>query len=368
METTILKRHTAAVLCTAGFILALAAFLLFPAAVRASTLAGISYCLSVLAPSLFPFMALSAFAVNSPASQALGRPLDGFVRRVFRLPGCCALPILMSFIGGYPAGAKGASLLLEQGLITRRQASRMMLFCVNPGLAFVVTFLGLGVLGSTRLGWLLFLSVTLAGLLLGVLTALGADVPEKSPAQPLRMGSGALMRSVTDAARSVLVMSACVVLFSVLTAVLHQSGAFQTAVRLLCRTKLFSPLEWAALLSFLIEVTGGVGDAAALSAPPVLYAFGLAFGGFCVHMQVLAFFPAPPVKISWFLLGRLAHGGLAALCFLTLNRLMGGAAIQTAAPVAGGVQLFSGSILGGASLLLMCLAFLVITQNGKAKE
>lgn len=365
MDISLTKRPLAALFCTAGFLVCLAALLLFPDAVRSSTAGGIGYCLSVLAPSLFPFMALSSFAVNSPAAQILGRPLGPMTRWVFRLPGCCALPILMSFIGGYPAGARGVSLLLEQGKITRDQAGRMMLFCVNPGLAFVVSFLGAGVLGSIRAGWMLFLAVTAAGLLLGVLTALPAPVPEQDSAPVSGSHAGALMRSVTDAARSVLVMSACVVLFSVLTAVLHGCGIFQWTVRLLSRTGIFSSMEWAAVLSFLIEVTGGVGDAAELSVGAGFYAFGLAFGGACVHMQVLALFPRPPVGIGRFLASRLAHGLLAAGIFWILCHLLPGGPVQASAPVAAGTLAFSGSLLGGASLLMMCAAFLLITQNGK---
>lgn len=365
MDITLTKRSLTALLCTGGFLLCLGALLLFPDAVRASTASGIAYCLSVLAPSLFPFMALSSFAVNSPAAQVLGRPLGPAARWMFRLPGCCALPILMSFIGGYPAGARGVSLLLEQGRITREQAGRMMLFCVNPGLAFVVSFLGAGVLGSIRLGWMLFLAVTASGLLLGILTALAAPVPGKEASPYPGSHSGALMRSVTDAARSVLVMSACVILFSVLTAVLHGCGLFQWAVRLLSRTGTFTSMEWAAVLSFLIEVTGGVGDATELSVGPVFYAFGLAFGGACVHMQVLSLFPRPPVGLGRFLAGRLAHGLLAAGMFWALGRLLPGGAVPASAPMASGSQTFSGSFLGGASLLLMCAAFLLITQEDR---
>lgn len=368
MDISLAKRPLTALLCTAGFLLCLAALLLFPDAVRSSTAAGISYCLSVLVPSLFSFMALSSFAVNSPAAQVLGRPFGPIVRYVFRLPSCCALPILMSFIGGYPAGARSVSLLLEQGRITQAQAGRMMLFCVNPGLAFVVSFLGGGVLGSVRLGWLLFFAVTLSGLLLGILTALPVPIPQNEPASHFGSHAGALMRSVTDSARSVWVMSACVVLFSVLTAVLHGCGAFQWTVRLLSRTGIFTSMEWAAVLSFLVEVTGGVGDAAELSVRAIFYAFGLAFGGLCVHMQVLALFPRPPVKLTLFLASRLAHGFLASGIFWALGRLLPGKAIETAAPIVIKMPAFSGSLLGGASLLMMCAAFLLITQEGRAKQ
>ncbi len=349
----------AAVLSTAGFLLALPALLLFPASVRASAAQGISSCLTVLVPSLFPFMALASFAVNSPAARVLGRPLGPLVRWVFRLPECCGAVILMSFLGGYPAGARGVSLLLEQKQVTPAQAGRMLLFCVNPGPAFVVSFVGVGMLGSARLGWLLFLAVTAAGLLLGGLTALTAPVPPKSaPAAPTE-ASGALVRSIADAARSVLVMSACVVLFSVLTGILRQCGALPAMVRLLSRWRVLSPMEWAATLSFLLEVTGGVGDGLRLGVSPALFAFGLGFGGLCVHLQVLAFFPARSGRLGAFFLCRLAHGLLSAGLFSAALLTIPSYAAPAAAAVWGQAAPFAGTWMGGASLLLMSAAFLL---------
>jgi len=238
------------ILSSIGFLLILAALLLYPNPVRQSVTQSVTYCLCVLTPSLFPFMALCSFAVNSPAAQVLGRPLDPVIRRVFRLPGCCAAPIIMSFIGGYPAGARGASILLRQGDITEEQAGRMLLFCVNPGLAFVVTFVGSQVLNSPTLGWMLFVCITASGLLLGVITALWAPaLPGPSPSKSSGV-SRALIRSVEESSKSVLIMCACVVLFSGLTAILHGSGLFQWIVGALSRARLFSPIEWGALLSF----------------------------------------------------------------------------------------------------------------------
>lgn len=363
------RRNLAAAACAAGFLLILLALLLYPQTVSRAVASSITYCLSVLTPSLFPFMVLSSFAVHSSAAAFFGRPLGGLVRRAFRLPGTCAVPILMSFIGGYPAGARGVSLLLEKEQITREQAGRMLLFCVNPGLAFVVTFLGAGVLGSLRLGWLLFACVTLSGLLLGVITAFRAPAakePAPAPQEPTR---GALIRSVSDSARSVVLMCACVVLFSGFTAILHSCGAYRALVSLLARARIFSPMEWAAVLSFLLEVTGGVGASAQLAVSPVFYAFGLAFGGICVHMQVFAFFQDPPVKLRTFLLCRLVHGLMAAGFFLLFCLILPRGEVPASASLggAGGAAGFSGSFFGGASLLLMCMAFLLALGEKKAR-
>ncbi len=342
--------------------------LVWPRAVSGAAASSVAYCLHTLVPSLFPFMVLCGFAVESPAAARLSRPLGLPARYLFRLPGCCAAPILMGLIGGYPAGAKGASLLLSRGLITREQAGRMLMFCVNPGLAFTVTYLGIGVFGSPGLGWRLFISVSLSSVLLGILSGLLSPVPEPVKEQPPKSPPGALTRSVAGAARSVLIMCAFIVLFSGFSALLHQSGLFQGAVRLLSRLGIFTPQQWASVLSFLIEVTGGAGDAGALGVGPGFFAFGLAFGGICVHMQALSMFSGPPISTPVFLLCRLIHGLLSCGIFALMGLI---APLESAvADLPAAAEAYraglSGGWMGGASLLLMCAAFLLMVPGEKS--
>lgn len=357
--TTLQKGMCALVFFTFG-----AALLAYPAQVRDSVTASVLYCLTSLTPSLFPFMVLASYGVRSTAGETLGRLLGPVTRHLFRLPRACGATLVLSFFGGYPAGARGVSLLLEEGKITPRQGGRMMAFCVAPGAAFVVTFLGCGVLGSLRLGWMLFAAVTVSGLLLGMLTGLGNPLPEEpSPAQQTAATSP-LIRSVADASSAVVKMCGCILLFAGVTAILHGSGLFQDIVWLLSATGTLTPAQGAACLSFLLEVTGGSGDAAALGVDPVFYAFGLAFGGLCVHLQVFSFFREFPLPKGRFFLFRFLHGFLAAGLFLLLERLFPGPAQSVwaaAGPYTGAWT--ASTAAGGLSLMLMCLAFLLFLSR-----
>ncbi len=365
-----LFRGLPAKLCAFGVLGLAAALLAFPEEIKTGVGQSILYCLTVLAPSLFPFMALVSFTVNSGAGETLGNCFGWLTRRLFRLPEVCTAPILMSFFGGYPAGARGTSLLLEQGKITKQQAGRMMLFCVNPGTAFVVTFLGGGVLGSFRTGWILFFSVTFAGLLLGVLSGLKFPVPQKSSCARTQPAQGTLIRSVNDASRSVLTMCACIVLFSGFSVILHSAHIFQFLCRTASGLGVFTPGEAASFLSFLLEVTGGAGTAASFHAGPALYAFGLAFGGLCVHLQVFSCFKAFPTPYGKFFLFRFLHGFLAAICCIPLAKAFPGDFVEALA-TAGEVRrisALSGTLAGGLSLLLMCMAFLLITTKEEPRD
>lgn len=334
--------------------------LTFPAHVKTAVQESVFYCLSTLIPSLFPFMVISTLTVLSPAAHTLGAPLGPLAKWGFRLPGCCAAPILIGFLGGYPAGARSTALLLQQGRITREEAARMVLFCVSPGPAFVVTYLGGSVLGSYQTGWRLFFSVTLSGLLLGLLLRFWGKAPAPPSPQPAKKEDGVLVRSVTGAARSVLIMSACIVSFAAASALAHATGVFGALVRAGSALGILTPPETAATLSFLIEVTGGIGDAARFQAGPALYAFGLAFGGLCVHLQVFAMFQDFPVKKWLFILFRLLHGLLAAGAYHLISRLLPETAVTASAQAGASVQALSGTAAGGASLLLLCAAFLLV--------
>lgn len=353
-------------LAAAGAVLAATALLCFPQEVKSSVRASIFYCAAVLAPSLFPSMALTGFVVQSGAGDAIGRLLGPLARWGLRLPPCCGAPVLMGFLGGYPAGARGAALLLEEGKITQEQAGRMLLFCVNPGPAFVVTYLG-GALGNPRAGWVLFFSVTLPGLLLGILAGLGKPTPPQlGPGPTKKQAGGVLASSVTGAAQSVIAMCACIIGFAGASAVLQGTGVSPALAQLIAAATPLSLPEAATALSFLLEVTGGIGDAARFQAAPWLYAFGLGFGGLCVHFQVFAMFRGLPVKLWRFFLFRLLHGLLAAGCCHLLCRLLPPpytGAVPTGAPA---VQAFSDTAAGGLSLLLLCGAFLLAAGDSKS--
>lgn len=370
METLLPAKKTALVISTLTFVTFAIALLVYPAQVRDSVAASALYCLSSLVPSLFPFMVLASFGVRSGAGDVLGRILAPVTRYVFRLPKVCGATVLLSFVGGYPAGARAVSLLLEEKKITPEQAGRMMTFCVAPGAAFVVTFLGCGVLGDLAVGWLLFLSVTLSGLLLGVITSLRKPLPKESSPDPQETAGGALIRSVGDASSATVKMCGCILLFAGAMAILQGSGVFQTLASLAAATGLTDRNSAMACLSFLWEVTGGTGDAARLGVTPVLYAFGLAFGGLCVHVQVFSFFPEFPLSKGKFLLFRFLHGLLSAGIFRLLVPLLPipTQAVWAAASQPVSYELTASTAAGGLSLLLMCGAFLVFLGRGLSSK
>lgn len=345
--------------------------LAFPADAADGARSGIGYCLNILVPSLFPFMVLSTFLVKSGLSEQIGKVLGGVTRTLFRLPGCTAATILMSMIGGYPVGARGIAALREGGSITDDEAERMLCFCVNAGPAFVISVVGSSLLRSSAIGIILFFSQIGASVLLGILSGITAK-KEKTSYHAGKAGSGgtALMLSVSDAARGMLNMCTFVILFAVLLAVLRGSGIAQAFCQFLLRLG-FPPSVSAVLLSVLLEVTGGCYDAAAMGVGFALISFGVGWGGFCVHFQVLSsvsFIRFSRIKFTLF---RLLHGLTASLFTVGLLRFFPQSVEafgNTSGPLSAQV---SGSGPASAALIVLCAAFLMSAGTdggGKIKK
>ena len=339
----------ASVLCAA------CALLFYPAQAAAGAKRGIGYCIDILIPSLFPFMALSVFVVKSGLSASLGRLAAGPCRLFFGLPGSAAAAILMSMVGGYPVGARAVAALCQEGEITPKEAARMLCFCGNSGPAFVLSVVGMGLLHNPQAGVILLVSQLSASLLLGGLCSIGVSRRRQGQAIPSKRldAAQALIGSASDAARSMLSMCCFVILFAVLLDLL--------------RVFVTSPTV-SMLLSILLEVTGGCSDAAQQNLPLWILSFTIGWGGICVHFQILSSVSGIPIRMPRFMLFRLLHGLLAGGITFGLCMLFPDAAPvfgNTTAPLRGTLV---GSVPAAAAIVGLCILLLLQCRKGNSME
>lgn len=339
----------------AAVLAAACALLLFPAQAAQGAKNGVDYSLNVLIPSLYPFMVLSVFIVKSGLSEKIGAVLEKPTQALFRLPGGAAASIVMSIVGGFPAGARSAAALVDEGLLTQAQAERMMAFCVNAGPSFLITAVGVGFLHSARAGAILFLSQLVSFLLMGILSGLPARGTPKvhREKQPSRCpgAARALIDSAADAAYSTLMMCCLVILFAA------GISLFRSAC---VSAPLLSVAGSAAL-----EVTGGCADLARAGAPLWVFALAVGWGGVCVHMQVYACLGNVKLRRGRFLLCRLLQGAVcAAVCrgFTLLWPPDKPTFATTDAPFH---AVLSGTVPSAAALALLCVVLLFSMPHEK---
>lgn len=276
-----------------------------PEAVSAAVREGLTLCYQTVIPSLFPFFA----AVGLLTRLGLARWLQGlcrpFMGPMFRLRGACAMPLLAGLLGGYPSGAQTTAELWRQGQLSRREAELLLGFANNCGPAFLLSFIGAGVLGSPRVGvWLLVVHIAAALVTGMVLCRLipGREAPPSLPTSGTQEGSlpRAVTASVAGALTSTLSICAYVTLFRAVMALL--------------------PGDLPAWAMGFFELVSG---AAALEPGPAGFvtAAGLAaWGGLSVHCQTMAV--TEGLSLRWHWVGKAIQAGVSVLLALPASKVL----------------------------------------------
>lgn len=323
---------------------------IFPEAAGAGAAAGLKLTGTVLIPSLFTFTVLSVFLINSQTLRFLERPLSVISRALFRSNSPTAL--LMSFIGGFPVGAKLLSEEYKNGCITENELNARLCCGVNPGPAFVITAVGCGMLKSAGMGTVLFAAVTGASVMNGIIFSRALKI---SPIQKAHKRSNTthltscFVESVYSSSISMLQIAAFTVLFSVIIYILKEINLGDSFF-----------IAAAAIL----EVTTGTSVAITFPLPVIAAVIG--FGGLSVHFQVLSALSKAPVNLKVFFTSRISHG---AMSFLFAKLLL------IFVPISKETVLKAGNISGVGdfslpltlSMMLMCLTLIVTAKENLSK-
>lgn len=330
---------------------------------------GLQACYSVIIPALFPFLALAGFVASTPVAGVLSRWLGGLTSRLYGAPRALAPAVVLSWIGGYPAGARVLSRMVAQGQLTGKEAQRALTFTIHSGPAFMAGVVGAAIFGSVRWGLWVFGCQLVAGVLTGrLLGGRGSwSVREAAPgAGAPRPGvAAAFVQAVMDAATGTLAICAFVVLFSAVVEVLAGWGLLDwVAAGLVAGSGGLLTREGAVLLlRGLVEVCSGC--AAAGSVHPAQAAlvlpFVLSFSSLSVICQVASCFGGQGVGMGRLVLSRLVHGLLTGLLAspLLYSRMQAVATFATGRPV----LVSDGRTVAGSLCLLMMCAILFLTTD-----
>lgn len=355
--------------CLAGAVL----LIVYAPAASAGAVRGLAACGGIILPAVFPFLVVSVFLAGASGGAGLAAALSGIVRRGFRLPAEAAPALLMSWIGGYPAGAKTLAELKKQGLLSAREAQSGAVVVIHSGPAYMVGVVGANIFGSAGVGLLLFLCQLAAGLLTARIFAIGRAVPPRKAVplagKKLEPTAALLVRSVGTAAGTAVNICAFVVLLSAFAEVFAACGIFPLLGRglaLLSGGKISGETA-DCLLTGLLEICAGSAKAAALppSEAAKILPFLLSFGGLSVCCQVAACFGEDALPWGKLLMGRLLHGTLTALLAAPwLKR----AAVQAVTGAA--IPAFSAGrmLWGSGAMLLLCLLLAARWERGLPEE
>lgn len=317
---------------------------------------GISLCLNVLVPSLFPFMAASSFIVKSGLAQKIGKPFGKITKALFGLSGSFAPVILLSMLGGYPVGAKGISELAKSGAVSHKEAAKAALFSVCAGPGFIINFVGQSLYNSKTIGLIILCSQIISVILLGIIINLFDKSKgeycccAKASYKPCSVGT-AVVESALDSSKGILGICAFVVLFSAFIEIIGQIISDNSAENMLC---------------CLLEVCSAV-NRLSQNCTLEMTAFAIGFGGLSVHFQIFSALGNVSVNKLLFFCIRIIQGVITALLtHFGAIFLLGTSEVFSTSKVESS-QFYGGTVISAAVLIGVTICFLYSIKAIKQK-
>lgn len=299
--------------------------LLFPKEILKSAENGLLLWFNKVIPSLLPFMILTNILVLLEFPLVLGKLLQG-VGRIFKLSGVSLFPLITGMISGYPIGVKNTVDLYKKGLLSKNEAHRLFTFVNNSGPLFILGTVGVGMLNSEKMGYLLMLTHYMSALIIMIVTGTFVEnEPIKAKATLKKEFSlGKIMgEGVMTSLNTILLIGGYIILFSVINAIL-------------IKTKIIAPLS-SALINLglssrqavgmslgIFEITNGCSILSAninkVTFP--LCAFLISWGGFSIHAQAVSIIGETDLCVKPYILGKLFQGVISFIISFFLIKIL----------------------------------------------
>jgi len=262
-------------------------------------------------PALLPFVVAVNLLTALGFVRLMSVWLKPFMAVVFKLPGAGGFALITGLISGYPMGAKTIADLWRAGEITTKEAQRLLAFCNNAGPLFIVGVVGVGLLGNSTAGYVLWAGHVAAAIIVGALTRSWGYGLAETRIQTFTYNNDVqnigkvLGEAVKNAMEALLVVGGLIIFFNV---VIKAITTFANDLPFLAE----------GMLAGIIEVTGGVkiltDSSLTVLSPVQIAVIGgiIAFGGFSVHAQALHFTSGTGIKAGTYILFKALGGIIAA--------------------------------------------------------
>ncbi len=330
-----------------ALLLLLIGCLFYAAPIQVALAETIFFCLQSIIPALYAVMIAAQLLIRTNGYLFFCKPFAWLFQK--RLPPVCFAIFLMSQVAGYPVGAKLLDMQMQNGTLTRKQATLLTGVCFGSGPSFL--FGTLAALTGKAGCWLLFFSMLSANILLLLLMIPFLSLPKVPETAPRRLTASMLSETVIQSGTALLQMCAMILFFRCLLTIAQASGLFPSS----------------GLLCAFFEITSLTTLSPSTPWLFSLFAALLSFGGICVHLQIFA---VTNGRISIFLV--LLLRGVAALFAAAFCRIGCHLFPQVLSLVTNSrsvsAPVLQGSSVSPAASLLLLVATILLLQTAEQQK
>lgn len=272
-------------------------------------------------PSLFSFLVVSNIILAYDGVYIYSKVLGSAICRPFKLPKSCSFVLIISVLCGYPLGAKYACDLYERNIIDLRICERLLNIASNASPLFMLGSVGISMLKSSHIGYILLLSNLLSCIAMGLLLPSKMinkkDVPEKNHILPNMNIGNVLKNSVENSIRTCLSIGGFVTAYSVVNSMIKTNYLFTLAVTQISNMLNISKDIVEGSILGIIEMTNGCSLISSTNASILtkiaIVSFLFTFSGLSIISQVYSFTYKLDISMRKYTLRKVIQGLLCSL-------------------------------------------------------
>lgn len=260
---------------------------------------GINIWKNNLLPSLLPFFIISNVLINYNISFYLYKFLDPIFKKLYKINSNSTIILILSMVSGFPSNAKYTREMYEHGILTKKEAEKILTFSHFSNPLFIMGTLATMFLKNESLGIIILISHVIGNFILGFIFrnyTVSNNVKQNNSCSQLSF-SKILVNSIKSGMDTLILILGTLISFLVISSII--TAKLNTSVY----NKMF--------ITGLFEVTSGLKYLASLNLSnvykTVIATFFLSFGGFCVQMQVICCLNDTLISYKPYMIARLLH-------------------------------------------------------------
>jgi len=263
----------------------------------------LSLCACTLVPSIFPFMTVAAVFINYSSDNSY-KLLSPIFKSLFGTSSYAVSALIPGMLCGYPVGANCVCQLYKKGSISKSEAESLIAYSNNSGPLFIIGAVGVGLLGSSKYGTMLYLIHISAAVICGIILKPFTESKKSHFEININLNKKNFTDCIADTTVSILKVCGFVVIFAVINELVKPITSFM-------------PKNLKCLVSAFLELTNGANVISHISNDTryvlILMSAALGWSGLSVHMQVKSIISDTDLSMKKYYISRLLSAVISAL-------------------------------------------------------
>ena len=265
-----------------------------------------------LVPTILPIYIIVDLLINYNAIYYLSLVFGPVMEKVFKMKKETSFVFLLSTLSGFPSNSKYLKNLLDNKVINKEEASKLLLFTHFSNPLFIIESIGISFLGNKSIGILILIVHYLTNVIIGIINrnyyvnlVSNTILEEKKKDSFVKTLSNSILNTI----KILFLLYGIITFFMIITSLIKANFPFSNNIN--------------SLICGILEMTQGIYFISSTNLPLIMKAsiitFFISFGGLSIHMQVFSILSDYKIKYKDYFIARLMHGLIASsLVFLIL--------------------------------------------------